>query len=178
MCLHQAHQAALMPRKRVLFRLLDGAVARANMLSTALAAAAAAGIALLPLLAHRMRVVEAALLAGVAHAQLRGTSIPGRNMSGGADALSALFAAAGLLEHSLQLADGNSGRCQVKYAVLQPARSTALEALVLVTPLLGAPARVRCVKAKERLSPEVLESTQCLPWRSILVLPSCRLFSW
>ena len=126
------------PPKRLLFQLLDEAVTRAHALSAALATAAVVSVALLPLLANRTRIVEAALLAGVAHAQLRGLSAPAWNTSDGA--ISALFAAAGL---SLWL-DGGGPGCEIHYAVLRPARSTALEALVVVTPLFGAPILDRC----------------------------------
>jgi len=132
-------QSGMPPPKRLLFQLLDEAVARAHALSAALAAAAVVIVALLPLLASRTRIVEAALLAGVAHAQLRELNAPAWNIS--ELSVDALFAAAGLSAHTLRLDGGGPGRCEIHHAVLRPARSTALEALVLMTPLLGAPAR-------------------------------------
>ena len=54
-------------------------------------------------------------------------------------AASGLLQAAGLLEHTLRLTDrGKQGtQCQLGYAVLRPALSDSLEALVLVTPISG-----------------------------------------
>ena len=58
-----------MARKKLLFRLLDTITARSQVYSAILLASAAVCFAILPLLAREPRLVEAALLAGVADTQ-------------------------------------------------------------------------------------------------------------
>lgn len=60
-----------MLQKKLLYRLLDAATARASLLSAALALAGTVSFACLPFLARAPRVVEAALLAGIAEARIQ-----------------------------------------------------------------------------------------------------------